>query len=265
MARTIVTVSLIVLLNVLVGCEPANTGQGQLLVRPGPAASTTAMVNIENASESDIVEQMAAHRQSYRQALEILVAYYNKAGNHMKLQWAQKELDAVNTMPQYNYIIEAGIAGPELKATNQIAEASFLYMEGTQLEAKAGPLNILRNSGLLRKALAKYNEVIAKYPSSNVIDDAAYKAAGIYEYFGDYNIALVYFQRTYQWNPQTEYPARFREAYVLDYYLHDRAKALAGYQSAMESLRASNEHYNWQEIAKTRIAELTKAASESPK
>ena len=129
MARTIVTVSLIVLLNVLVGCEPANTGQGQLLVRPGPAASTTAMVNIENASESDIVEQMAAHRQAYRQALEILVAYYNKAGNHMKLQWAQKELDAVNTMPQYNYIIEAGIAGPELKATNQIAEASYLYME----------------------------------------------------------------------------------------------------------------------------------------
>ena len=254
MARVFLTAAVIVTLNVLIGCTPVNTGVG--VQRPPRADAWSASPAIlADAGETDMVEKVAVARESYRQALMQLAQYYRNSGNHMKLGWAEKELSALNTMPQYNYIIEATVAGPDLKAANAIIQADELYQEAMAAEKKAG---ILKNETQLRIALDKYNELIRKYPTSDKIDDAAYQAAQIYEHFKDYTIAIVYYQRTYQWDPHTPYPALFHEAYILDQHLHERAKALKVYEKALESLTMDEEHHNWRKYAEKRVAELTK-------
>lgn len=265
MARAILTVLIVILLNVLVGCAGVDTGQSQLMPpRTKTSMASAPVVEVSTAGESDIVEQVAVNRQAYRQGLELLEEYYTKGGDNMKLMWVKKELAALNRMPQYNYIIEAGVARPDLKAGTSIPEADALYEDGRDLEKMAGPLIIVRNDNLLRRALDKYNQLIRKYPSSDKIDDAAYRAAQIYEYFKDYSIAVLYFKRVYQWDPETVHPARFRQAFILDQRLHRRAEALEIYQQALKAVKSETEHKTWQEKARQRIAEITKADQETP-
>jgi len=125
-------------------------------------------------------------------------------------------------------------AGPGLRASVSNPEADEFYQDILQLEKRAGLLPGLKNQDRLRTVLDKYNQLIRKYPSSNKIDDAAFQAAGIYEHFKDYSIALVYYQRAYQWDPDTIHPARFRAARILDQYLRRRAEALKLYQQAVK-------------------------------
>jgi len=252
MARAILTALLIVLLNVLVGCKGADSGQSQLVptavkeaIGPGEQAG--------EAGENDLVEQMVVNRRAYRQSIEQLVEHYNKAGDNMKYTWAQRELSAIDAMPQYNYIIEAGVAGPDLKVGTRIPEADYMYMDAERLDKKARMLMVVSNEDMLREALDKYNEVIRKHPTSDRIDDAAYQAAEIYEYFKDYTIAILYYQRCYQWNPDTTYPARFRAAFILDRRLHRIAEALEAYK---EVVKTANDHYQ-KKYAEKRIKEIS--------
>jgi tetratricopeptide (TPR) repeat protein len=259
MARIVCTGALIVLLNVLVGCQGVDTGRGQRIpysVRQsyGPGK----VLNIAEASEADIVEQMAVNRQAYRQGLGLLAEYYKKSGNNMKLRWAEKELAALNAMPKYNYIIEASIAPPHQKPTASIPEADDIYYDALELEKKAGPLPILKNENTLRFALDKYNQLIRRHPSSDKIDDAAFRAGVIYEDFKDYSIALLYYERAYQWDPDTTYPARFRAARVLDKNLHRYAEALELYQQAVKTEGKYEKQRQWKDFAERRIRELQK-------
>jgi len=223
-------------------------------------SETATEVEATKANEANIIEQMAIDRQAYRQGLGLLVQRYTKMGNNMKLRWAKRELAALDKVPQFDYIIEAGLAGPDLKASASIALADYMYEEAVRLEQKAGQLIIIKDEGLLRVALDKYNQLIRKHPSSDKIDDAAYRAAGIFEHFMDYTIALLYYQRTYQWDPDTPYPARFKAAYILDKRLHRRAEALELYQQVVENERLS---INYREFAEMRIAELTESDESS--
>ncbi len=252
MARKALTATLIILVGVLVGCQTYDSGQGQLV----PAQAGAAAVTQKVSGEVDLVEQMVLNRQSYRQSLAMLVEYYMGSGNNMKLEWAQKELKALDSMPKYKYLVEAEAAGPNLKASTPIPEADRLYGEALLLQGKAGQLVIIKDNNLLRLALDKYDQVIRKHPSSDKIDDAAFKAGEIYDYFKDYTIALLYYQRAYQWNPQTTYPARFRAAFVLDKRLHRRAEALELYQQALE--KEGQQHLEWKNFTDGRIKELTK-------
>jgi len=252
MARIVLTIVLIVLLSILVGCGTYDTGRGRLV----PAQTRSAPVITKTVSgEVDVVERVVVDRQAYRQSLERLVQHYTATGNNMKLVWAKKELAALDTMPQYKYIIEAEVAGPKLKAAASIPEADRLYEEALQLQKKAEQLVLIKDDDLLRLALDKYNQLISKHPSSDKIDDAAFKAGEIYDYFKDYTIALLYYQRAYQWDPETPYPARFKAAFILDQRLHRRAEALPLYQQALE--KAGKKYYDWREFAERRIRELT--------
>ena len=259
MARIVLTVALVVLLSVLAGCASVDSGRAQLVAVGAKQSTEAVAIKVAGAGETDIVEQVAVNRQAYRQGLELLKKHYTKTGNNMKLLWAKKELASLDAMPQYNYIIEAGVAGPNLKASTTIAEADELYKEGLGLERKAGPLPLLKNEELLRLALDKYNQLIRKHPSSDKIDDAAYRAGIIYEHFRDYTIALLYYQRTYQWDADTVYPARFKAAFVLDKRLHRRDEALALYQQAVKAIKKEGEHQEWKEFAEKRIRTFTES------
>jgi len=256
MARVILTAVLIVLLNVLVGCGGADKGRGQL--KP-PRGGTAPMLNVRSAVEVDLIEQVAINRQAYQRALETLMAHYTQSGNNIKLQWAQKELDALNTMPQYDYIVDAIVAGADLKAGASIPQADELYDEAVKLHKEATTLLLFKDNSLLRLALDKYNEVIRKHPTSDKIDDAAFKAGEIYEHFNDYSIAVVYFQRAFQWDAATPYPARFKAAYILDRQLHNRSEALDLYRQAVETEGKQAKYSIWKGFAEDRIGELTKS------
>jgi tetratricopeptide (TPR) repeat protein len=106
-------------------------------------------------------------------------------------------------------------------------------------------------------ALDKYNQLIKKYPTSNKIDDAAYKAGGIYEYFKDYSIAVLYYKRAYQWDPMTIHPARFRAAYILDRRLARRVEALELYEEAIKTEGRYEKLVTWREFAEKRVKELS--------
>jgi tetratricopeptide (TPR) repeat protein len=258
MARIVCTGVLIVLISVLVGCQDVDRGRGQLIPRDTRQIGPASVVNIADTSEVDIVEQMAVNRQAYRQGLELLAGYYLRTGNNMKLGWANKELAALNTMPKYNYIIEAVQAPANLKVRDSIPDADDLYYDAMQLDKDAGTLPILKNQNQLRLALQKYRDVIREHPTSDKIDDAAYRAGVIHEYFKDYTIALLYFQRTFQWDPETPHPARFRAARILDQRLHRNAEALQLYQQAVKIEGQFDRYREWREFAERRIRELQK-------
>jgi tetratricopeptide (TPR) repeat protein len=262
MARKVCTGVFIILLSVLVGCQNVDRGKGQLLPQSRRPLGPASVVNIADTSEADLVEQMSVSRQAYRQGLELLVGYYTRTGNNMKLEWAQKELAALNTMPKYNYIIEANVAPANLKVSASIPAADDLFFEAQEIDKSAGTLPLFKNENQLRLALQKYNELIKQYPSSDKIDDAAYNAGVIYEYFKDYSIALLYFKRAYQWDPETIYPARFRAARILDKDLHRNAEALQLYQQAVKIEGQFDKYREWKEYAEKRIRELQKLGEE---
>ena len=217
--------------------------------------SSEGVSDVIRSSEADIVERMVVDRLAYRGGLELLIQHYTSVGNSMKLGWAKKELAALEGMAQYKYIIDAEVAGEDLKPSRSMPEADDLYNTAVEIQRQAEPLLVIKDDQLLRVALDKYNQLIRRYPSSDKIDDAAYKSGGIYEYFKDYSIALLYYQRCYQWNPETEYPARFHAAFILDKHLYRRAEALELYQ---EAVKKEGRNEEWMKFGEKRIRELTK-------
>jgi tetratricopeptide (TPR) repeat protein len=237
MTRIVTTAAVILLLTLFVGCE-ANTGTSQRLPdrsKPYMSEPNRPLALPTSADEIDLVEKMASNRQAYQRSLQALVQYYESAGNHDKVGWAKEELTALDRIPQYQYIIEAQVMPASLKATERIPAADQLYGEAEKLYKDAGviPVTAFKDVEMLRAALRKYGELVSRYPTSDKIDDAAFKMGRIHEGLGDYTIALGFYQRAYQWDPATPYPARFRAADILDKKLHRRAEALLVYQEAI--------------------------------
>ncbi len=259
MTRTVIIATTLLLLVAAVGCTPSDRGLGHRLPQrttyasPMPAAEADQVVG--STDEVDLVEQVATHRRSYRRSLELLVTHYTVVGDNRKLRWAQEELRALDRMPQYRYIIDAQVMPADLRAATRIPVADELYLDAVETQRQAEPIGILKDEELLRVALSKYNALIRQHPNSDKIDDAAYRAAGIYEYFKDYEIALLYYQRAYQWDPDTPYPARFRAASVLDRRLRRRGEALELYQEAV--LREGDQYDEWKMYGERRIRELS--------
>ncbi|MHC4758257.1 MAG: tetratricopeptide repeat protein [Planctomycetota bacterium] len=260
MARTSLVILLAIFLSVLTGCYGPDSGRSQLI--PKTAARET-IPDVEfrpaDTSEADVVEQVAIQRQAYEEGLKMLISYYTGTGNDMKLLWAEDEFRRLHNVPQYIYIVEAIVAGPELRATETITEADYMYDDARRTDKKARQWLIIIDENLLRVALAKYNQIIQRHPSSDKIDDAAYYAGQVCEHFQDYSIALLYYQRTYQWNPDTAHPAYYRAAYILDKKMHRRAEALPLYQEFVERGYANEQ---MMAIAQNRINALLSSEQE---
>jgi tetratricopeptide (TPR) repeat protein len=262
MTRIVLTVASIIMLNILVvGCTEPDSGRGQLVITDTGRPRSLPVVKPAEGTETDLIEKLAADREAYRQGLVALTDYYGRTGNNLKLQWARTELAALEQMPRYNYVIEAALAGPDLKASAAIPQADELYAEAADLHKEGERLILIKDSDLLRLALDKYNQLIRKYPTSDKIDDAAYKAGTIFEHFKDYSIAFLYYQRAFQWDPATPYPARFKAAYIQDVQMHNRAKALELYLQAVQTEGKDSRNGIWKTYAERRIEELSKSGS----
>ena len=207
---------------------------------------------VPGAEEVDLVEDMAGRRNSYRRSLKALIDFYKSAGDATKLAWAQREYAL---MPQYRYLMPGEALKADLQATDSIEVADELYTEAVTLYNEAGGLLIIVDEDKLRISLNKFNLLIENYPSSDKIDDAAYKAGRIYKHFRDYEIAAVYFQRAFQWDANTPYPTRFMAAYILDHKLNMRGEALVLYQLSLEKESRYDDNA---EFARRRIRSLTR-------
>ncbi len=241
------------------GCQNARRSQAHLLVDPADSAAVEAGFLLPGAGEADYVEQAAATRAAYREALASLGAYYRSVGNHTKLQWAQTELRTFDQMMQYSYLAPAEVAPANLQARDIIDGAEELYREGRRLFREGGGGLIIVDEPKLRESLQYFNRLIAEYPTSDKIDDAAYYSGRVYEYLKNFELSVIYFQRAYQWNDNTPYPARFRAATIMDHRLKMRSEALALY---MLSVERESRYTDNVEIAKLRIAELSRPRME---
>ncbi len=256
MARQTWGFLLITLACVLCGCNAGNNFEPP---RTTMTLSNAGIVDLSTATEVDLVEKVAVGRQQYEQSLELLVDYYARTGNNARLGQAQKELTGLKSMPHFAYIPEAYAPDASLKATMSIPEADAMFMDAEQMRKEASKLGpLLTNKNMLRLALDKYMQLIARYQNSDKIDDAAFEIAEIQRQFKDYSTALLYYQRAYQWDAATPHPARFQAARLLDDYLSRRDEALQLYQQAIQL--EGTRFPQWKEYAETRIAELTDTA-----
>ena len=212
---------------------------------------------VVDAQEVDLVEVVLSHRAAYYRALNALRDYYQEHGYHRKQQWAEYELEDVERIKPFKYILDAEIPAPSLRATDSLPEADALYVKGEQLMKQGGhKVPALYREDLMVEALKTFIELITVYPSSDKIDDAAFYCGEIYkEYFKNQEeIALKWYERAWTWDPRTPHPARFQAAAVYDYRLHDRARALELYH---EVLKCESQNKSNAAFAVTRIHLLT--------
>jgi tetratricopeptide (TPR) repeat protein len=250
---TVFVFSIFVFSIVVSGCSEGDLKDDpRFRASPDDAALVSAGFMMPDAAEVDLVERMGLERSEYRASLRDLIDYYRRNGAAGKLAWAQREY---GMHVQYRYLMPGEAMGSSLMATDSLEEADVVFDEAEKLYSEAGGLLIIIDEGKLRMSLSKYNEVIEKYPTSDKIDNSAYRAGRIYEHFKDYEIAAVLYQRVYQWNEFTQYPARFKAAYVMDRRLHMRKEALAAYQLSLEKESRYEKNADY---AKMRIRKMSK-------
>lgn len=235
----------------LSGCDETVKDAPHYRLKAGSAGEGMA---VPTTTEVDLVEKMAMHRAQYRQYLEKVRDYYSSVGYSTRAAWAERELKQLDQVVQYKYLMPAEVAGSGLRARDSVAAADELFDAGMKYYRDGSGLFGFSDSAKLRQSLNKFNELIRDYPTSDKIDDASYRAAEIYEYFGDYEVAAVYYQRTFQWDPLTPYPARFKAARVLDKNLLMKPEALELYKLAVEEESRYKENT---EKAQKRIQDLT--------
>ncbi|AQT67643.1 outer membrane assembly lipoprotein YfiO [Anaerohalosphaera lusitana] len=258
MTKTIYSLTLILLVVMAAGC--GEQVQKELYEEPsGRVVQEGISFAAPTAEEVELVEYMAAQRSSYRKSLQALADYYKRTGDATKLRWARQEVDALNEVPRYSYIMAAETVDIGQRAVNEIEAANQLYNEGLSIYRSTAFVPVLADEGKLRQALAKFNAVISRYPTSDKVDDAAYRAGRIYEHFDNYEIAVTYYKRAFKWDPNTPYPVRYRAAFLLDHRLHDRKEALTLYRDAVEK---ESSYFDNMEYARNRILQLTQPERE---
>jgi hypothetical protein len=232
--------------------------EGPVTSLENPAGMNVPPVKIGQRTEVDLVEEMITHRTMYARYLRALATYYSDHGFPDKARWARRELNDLRLVKPYRYVHDVEVPQATLQPTDTISDADRLYQEGLNLMEEGGHgVPALYNQRTMKLALARFKELIDRYPNSDKIDDAAFYIAEIHkEYFEetDNSIAIMWYQRAIDWNPNLPHPARFQMAVVYDYRLHEREKALEMYQEVIENETFNRSNVDW---AKARIAQLT--------
>ncbi len=219
-------------------------------------------INVADASEVDLVERVLADRADYFHSLQALRDYYVNHGSHDKRLWADAELDDLRHVRRFKYILSAEVPPPSLKPTDSVVDADTMFQRGLELMKEGGHgVPGLYRQDKMTEALNVFKELISKYPNSDKIDDAAFYCGEIHkEYFKNQElIAVEWYERAKQWNPNLPYPALFQEAVVYDFRLHNRAKALELYQRVLEE---ETDNSSNTAFATRRIYELTEGADQ---
>jgi tetratricopeptide (TPR) repeat protein len=220
-------------------------------------------INLVDTNELDLVESMIEHRRMYTESLRVLTAYYTENGDDKKANVARLELKGLQSAKQYKYVMSAEMPLASLRPTESIAEADKMYNDAMKLLDKGGHhVAIWFNRQTMNKALAILKDLIARYPNSDKIDDAAYYIGEIYKEYGeekDNLLAIEWYKLAIEWNPQLPHPAWSHCAHILDFRLHEREQALEWYNKVLENEKDQTGPRSWRNVAAAnkRIKELT--------
>jgi TolA-binding protein len=197
------------------------------------------------------VERLLAARREYKVALEQLRAFYIQSGDLERARWAEEELLQFHRVPKQAFRLELDVPPPTLQAAYNIPEANELYKRAMAYKDRGWMGNDYIDNQ--RRAELLFQEILTNYPQSDKIDDAAYQLGDIYESkaYKQYRRAAQYYERCFQWNPNTQFDARIRAARLYDRYLAERSRA-------MELYREVTTH----EVDPNRIAEAKKRLAE---
>jgi TolA-binding protein len=203
-----------------------------------PEASTSRPGKKKQAPPNDLalVEKLLQARKDYQIALENLREYYDRQGDPDRKAWVEDELYAYHRISKRAYRLDLDVPPPTLKPENNVPEANELYRRAMGFKENR-ILSFSSQAGdNLRRAEILLQQLLTNYPQCDKIDDAAYHLGDVYESstFKQYRRAAAYFERCFQWNPNTDTDARIRAARLYDRTLNDRSRALQLYRDVTQ-------------------------------
>lgn len=202
-------------------------------------------------SDVELVEKVLAARRDYQVSLEALRAHYISVQDTERERWTEDELREFHRINKKAYNLDLDVPPPTLRAEKNIPEANELYKRAMTFKEKGWGADYTDNQ---RRAELLFQQILTSYPESDKIDDAAYRLAEMYEgkSYKQYRRAEVYYERTFQWNPNTQFDARLRAARLQDKVLANRTEAVRLYEEVMQ--HETDE--SWLDEAKKRLQEL---------
>lgn len=194
---------------------------------PVPAGATSAPSTGAPAgapSDIELVERLLASRRDYQISLENLRKHYNSINDVERMKWAEEELRQFHRIPKQAFRLELDVPPPTLQAAYNIPEANELFRRAMTYKDKGWGTDLIDNQ---RRAELLFQQILTNFPQSDKIDDTAYQLGDLYEgkTYKQYRRAALYFERCYQWNPNTQFDARLRAARIYDKQLADRIRA----------------------------------------
>ncbi|MFL5329468.1 MAG: tetratricopeptide repeat protein [Gemmataceae bacterium] len=184
------------------------------------------------AGEIGAVKRVITARREYQASLEQLRGQYVSTNDTEKLRWVEDEVKQFHRVPKHAYVLDLDVPGPGLRAEQNVPQANELYRRAMEYKDKGFGNEFLDNQ--IRAELL-FQQLISQYPTSNKNADAAYQLGDIYESraFHQYRRAAVYFERSFQWNPNTHLDGRVRAARLYDKALNDRPRATELYKAVL--------------------------------
>jgi tetratricopeptide (TPR) repeat protein len=183
-------------------------------------------------SDVELVERLMAARHDYQLALEHLRKHYLVVGDVERARWAEEELIQFHRVGKQAYRLELDVPPPTLQAAYNIPDANDLYRRAMTYKDKGWGNDYIDNQ---RRAEILFQQLLTNYPQSDKIDDSAYQLGDIYESksYKQYRRAAVYYERCFQWNPNTQFDARLRAARLYDKFLNERGHAVELYRDVV--------------------------------
>lgn len=221
--RRILFVALVMAVGLVSVGRPQSPGaKGKTAPSAGPGGSA-------GASDIELVERLLAARRDYEVVLGQLRTLYAASGDVERAQWAQEELLGYHRVIKQAFRLELDVPPPTLQAAYNIPEANELYKKAMSYKDKGWGTDALDNQ---HRAEILLQQLLTSYPQSDKIGDAAYQLGDIYEKkpYQQFRRAALYFERCFQWHPNTQHDARLRAARLYDKNLQERAKAIELYR-----------------------------------
>jgi len=170
------------------------------------------------------VKRALAARQEYQTSLEELRAQYLRLGDLERVRWVEEELLSYHRISKRAYRLDLDAPPPTLTPNQNVGEANDLFRRAVGYMRKGWGQELDDN---YRRAELLLQQIIALYPQSDKLSEAAFHLGELYESraFKQYRRAATYYERSFQWNPQTTNESRLRAARLYDRTLADRTKA----------------------------------------
>jgi tetratricopeptide (TPR) repeat protein len=178
------------------------------------------------------VKRLVAARQEYQTALEELRLFYQRQGDLEHVRWVEEELLSYHRTSKRAFRLELDVPPPTLTPNQNIPEANDLFRRAVAFKGKGWGQESDDN---YRRSELLFQQLLTLYPQSDKLSETALHLGDIYESraFKQYRRAATYYERSFQWNPQTTNDSRLRAARLYDRVLLDRSKAVQFYREEM--------------------------------